>query len=369
MRLKAVPATLAVAVLTLSLSATVCADDVQNLKITRPAYSNDLVINLQRTRQEPIQSIEPAKVTDPAKVELGKQLFFDPRLSRSGFISCNSCHNLSMGGSDNLVTSIGDRWRQGAIRVPTVFNASLNAAQSRDGRAQTLAEQTGGSIASPMEMNSTPQAAENMLNTIPGYRDQFKQVYQLDRIGIAQITDALAAFESTLVTPNSRFDQWLRGNDKAITANERAGYELFKIAGCITCHSGPAANSSGYQQIDVVRTYPVRNPVIGSAGATGDQNDRMMFKVPTLRNVELTYPYFHDGAAKTLPDAVQIMGQIQLGRNFTDDENVKIVAFLKTLTGNLPSFRLPQLPLSGDNTPRPNPFAPPASSASLLQQP
>ena len=307
---------------------------------------------------EPIQPLEPAKITSPAKVELGKQLFFDPRLSRSGWISCNSCHNLSMGGSDNFKTSIGDRWSQGGIRAPTVLNSSLNIAQFWDGRAKDLADQAGGPIANPIEMNSTHEAAEKTLNTIPGYRAAFKKIYGTDTITIKEITDAIAAFEDTLVTPNSRFDKWLKGDKKAITDYELAGYQLFKDAGCVACHNGPAVGGNSFQKFGLVHEVQTTNPATGRAGVTGNAGDRMMFKVPTLRNVELTPPYFHDGSASTLSQAVETMGWVQLGKKFTPDENAKIVAFLKTLTGDQPSFMLPQLPPSSDQTPRPDPFAP-----------
>jgi len=324
---------------------------------------------VRAAEQEPIQPLEAAKITDPAKVELGKQLFFDPRLSRSGFISCNSCHNLSMGGSDNLKTSIGDRWQQGGIRAPTVLNSVLNIAQFWDGRAKTLADQAGGPIANPVEMNSTHEAAESMLNTIPGYRAEFKKVYGTDKISFPQITDAIAAFEATLITPNSRFDKWLKGDKKAITANELAGYELFKSVGCVACHNGPAVGGNSFQKFGLVHEYKSPNPAIGRADVTKDESQRMMFKVPTLRNVELIPPYFHDGAASTLTQAVDMMGWLQLGRKFTPDENAKIVAFLKTLTGDQPNFRLPQLPPSSDATPRPDPFAPIVNPAARIQKP
>jgi cytochrome c peroxidase len=171
--------------------------------------------------QEPIQPVEPAVVKEPAKVELGKKLFFDPRLSRSGAISCNSCHNLAMGGSDNLKASIGHKWQQGSINSPTVLNSSLNIAQFWDGRAKDLREQAGGPIANPMEMASTHELAIQVLNSIPGYRAEFKQVFGKDEITIDEVTGALAAFEETLVTPNSRFDQWLRGDKKALTVRLR----------------------------------------------------------------------------------------------------------------------------------------------------
>jgi cytochrome c peroxidase len=306
---------------------------------------------------EPIQPIKAAKVADPALVELGKKLFFDPRLSKSGFISCNSCHNLSMGGTDNLKTSIGHNWNQGPINAPTVLNSSLNIAQFWDGRAKDLQAQAGGPIDNPGEMGSTHALAVEVLQSIPAYAADFKKSFGTDKIAIEQVTKAIAAFEETLVTPNARFDKWLAGDKKALSANEVAGYKLFKDSGCVACHNGPAVGGNSYQKMGVVEPYKASSPAAGRFAVTGKDADRFSFKVPTLRNVELTYPYFHDGAANTLTEAVDTMGRLQLGKKFSDDENAKIVAFLKTLTGDQPNFKLPVLPPSTDSTPKPQPFA------------
>jgi cytochrome c peroxidase len=307
--------------------------------------------------EEPIKPIPAANVTNPAMVELGKKLFFDPRLSKSGFISCNSCHNLSMGGTDNLKTSIGHQWNQGPINAPTVLNSSLNLAQFWDGRAKDLQAQAGGPIDNPGEMGSTHALAVEVLQSIPAYVADFKTSFGSDKIGIEQVTKAIAAFEETLVTPNSRFDKWLKGDQAALSANEQAGYKLFKDSGCVACHNGPAVGGNSYQKMGVVAAYKASSPAEGRFAVTGKDADRFNFKVPTLRNVELTYPYFHDGAVNTLTEAVETMGRIQLGKKFTADENARIVAFLKTLTGDQPDFKLPTLPPSSDKTPRPNPFA------------
>lgn len=310
-----------------------------------------------KPNNELIVAIEVAKGQNPAEVELGKKLFFDPRLSRSGFISCNSCHNLSMGGTDNLKTSIGDKWSQGPINSPTVLNSSLNFVQFWDGRAANLREQAGGPIANPLEMAFTHDLAVDILSSIPQYREEFKKTFNEDKITIEQITKALAVFEETLVTPNSRFDQWLKGKDDAITDQELRGYLLFKNSGCVACHNGMAVGSNSFQKMGIVEPYVTDNASAGRAGVSGKDADRMQFKVPTLRNVELTYPYFHDGAAATLPEAVDTMGRLQLGRKFSEEEIKDIVAFLKTLTGEQPSFTLPILPPSSDETPRANPWA------------
>lgn len=305
---------------------------------------------------EPVQPIEAAKATDPAKVELGKQLFFDPRLSLSGFISCNSCHNLSMGGSDNLQTSIGHNWQKGPINSPTVLNSSMNVAQFWDGRAADLKEQAAGPIANPGEMAFTHSLALDTLRSIPQYRDAFKAVYKVDKITIDAVTDAIAEFEKTLVTPHSRFDRWLLGDKEALTQVELEGYKLFKDTGCTACHNGPAAGGNSFQKMGLVEPYKTDNPAEGVAALTGKDADRFKFKVPTLRNVELTYPYFHDGAYWKLEEAVDVMARLQLGRKLSDDEVGKITAFLKTLTGEQPSFTLPILPPSTNDTPQPKPF-------------
>jgi cytochrome c peroxidase len=306
--------------------------------------------------QEPIQPISPAKITNPALVELGKKLYFDPRLSKSGFISCNSCHNLSMGGTDNIKTSIGHNWNEGPINAPTVLNSSLNLAQFWDGRAADLKAQAGGPIANPGEMAFTHTLAINVLQSIPGYVAEFKKAFGTETVTIDEVTKAIAAFEETLVTPNSRFDKWLKGDKKALSKTELEGYKLFKETGCVACHNGPAVGGNSFQKMGQVEAYKASSPAEGRSAVTGKDADRFNFKVPTLRNVEMTYPYFHDGAANTLPEAVDTMARIQLGKKFTAEENAKVVAFLKTLTGDQPNFKLPILPPSADATPRPTPF-------------
>lgn len=315
-----------------------------------------LVTSINVSANEPIQPIKAAKVTNADMVELGKMLFFDPRLSKSGFISCNSCHNLSMGGTDNIPTSIGHKWQEGPINAPTVLNASMNLAQFWDGRAKDLKEQAGGPIANPGEMASTHKVAVEVLQSIPQYRAHFAKAFGSDQVDIDRVTTAIAAFEETLVTPGSRFDKWLEGDKKALNAQEVEGYELFKSSGCAGCHNGPAVGGALYQKFGVHHPYKTASKAEGRKAVTGKDTDLNVFKVPTLRNIELTYPYFHDGAAVTLEDAVKTMGKIQLDRDFNKKEIDSIVAFLKTLTGDQPDIKLPVLPPSNNNTPRPVPF-------------
>ncbi|MCI5122397.1 MAG: cytochrome C biogenesis protein CcsA, partial [Candidatus Electrothrix sp. AUS4] len=202
--------------------------------------------------QKPVEPIAPATGINKEKAELGKKLFFDPRLSKSGFISCNSCHNLSRGGTDNLKSSIGHNWQQGPINAPTVLNSSMNFVQFWDGRAKDLQDQAGGPIANPGEMAFTHNLAEEVLQSIPGYVAEFKNVYGKNTIDIDQVTDAIAEFEKTLVTPNSRFDQWLQGDKDALSADEQAGYKLFQDSGCISCHYGMAMGGGSFYKMGMV---------------------------------------------------------------------------------------------------------------------
>jgi cytochrome c peroxidase len=307
---------------------------------------------------EPISPIEPPADVDGAKAELGKQLFFDPRLSKSGFLSCNSCHNLSMGGSDNLPSSVGHGWQQGPINSPTVLNASYNVAQFWDGRAGDLQEQAAGPIANPKEMALPHDLALEIIASIPGYVDAFAAAYGDEAVTLERVTETIAEFERTLVTPGAPFDRWLEGDESALSEEEKAGYALFKDSGCTACHNGPAVGGGMFQKMGLIQPYETDNPAQGRYALTGNEGDRMVFKVPTLRNVELTYPYFHDGGAETLDEAVRVMGRLQLGREFIDSEVAQLVAFLKTLTGDMPQFALPVLPPSTPDTPRPNPYGP-----------
>jgi cytochrome c peroxidase len=325
-------------------------------KVVTLAVVSSLLAATAVMAKEPITPIRPVQNINLAQVELGKKLYFDPRLSKSGFISCNSCHNLSMGGTDNLKTSIGDHWQQGPINAPTVLNSSLAIAQFWDGRAPDLKAQAGGPIANPGEMGFTHALAVDVLESIPEYVVEFKQVFGTDKVNIDKVTQAIAEFEKTLVTPNSPFDQWLLGDKDALTADELAGWTLFKNSGCVACHNGEAAGGTSFQKMGLIEPYQTKSKVEGLAAVTGKDADRFKFKVPTLRNVEMTYPYFHDGEAETLTEAVDIMGRLQLGKKYSDKENAQIVAFLKTLTGDQPSFLMPILPPSTDATPKPTPF-------------
>lgn len=305
-------------------------------------------------RDEPIKPIPAIVPANGLKVELGKMLFFDPRLSKSGFISCNSCHNLSTGGADNLPSSIGHKWQLGPINSPTVLNAKYNLAQFWDGRAKDLKDQAGGPIENPGEMASTHDIAIDVLKSIPEYVSLFKLVYGTDMIDIDRVTDAIAVFEETLVTPNSPFDKWLHGDDHAISPDAKAGYQLFKETGCIGCHSGIGVGGESYELFGVVKAYEKDTKTLGRYEVTKDDDDKYVFKVPLLRNISLTAPYFHDASTWDLKDAAKVMAEYQSGINLTSSATERIVEFLKTLTGEQPTIVLPVLPPSTQETPKPD---------------
>lgn len=306
---------------------------------------------------EPIEVIKAVKVTEPEKVELGKMLFFEPRLSKSGYISCNSCHNLATGGVDALPTSVGHNWQQGPINSPTVLNANYMLAQFWDGRASDLQAQAAGPIENPKEMGYSHALATQTIASMPAYRAHFTTVYGDENVTIDRLTDAISTFEKTLVTPNSPFDQYLLGKQDAISVDAKAGYQLFKSKGCVSCHNGPAVGGTMYMKMGLIKPFHTNNPAEGRIAVTGKEADKFVFKVPTLRNIELTYPYFHDGSVWTLEEAVNTMADIQLGQKLSDKENLEMVAFLVSLTGDQPQITLPILPPSNKNTPRPVPFS------------
>ncbi|MCS6209100.1 cytochrome-c peroxidase [Shewanella baltica] len=319
---------------------------------------------------EPIEVIKAVKVTEPEKVELGKMLFFEPRLSKSGYISCNSCHNLATGGVDALPTSVGHNWQQGPINSPTVLNANYMLAQFWDGRASDLQAQAAGPIENPKEMGYSHALATQTIASMPAYRAHFAKVYGDEKVTIDRLTDAISTFEKTLVTPNSPFDQYLLGKQDAISVDAKAGYQLFKSKGCVSCHNGPAVGGTMYMKMGLIKPFHTNNPAEGRIAVTGKEADKFVFKVPTLRNIELTYPYFHDGSVWTLEEAVNTMADIQLGQKLSDKENLEMVAFLVSLTGDQPQITLPILPPSNKNTPRPVPFShDPMSSKPVSSEP
>ena len=292
----------------------------------------------------------PKTPQQEAKIELGKMLWFDPRLSLSGKVSCNTCHDLSTNGADTKPLSIGYAGRKGTVNSPTVFNAEKQIAQFWDGRAKTLAEQATGPITNPLEMAMTPELAEGVIRSIPGYRPYFEKAFGSKNPTFSEIAEALAAFETTLTTPNAPFERYLKGDKNALTQQQIDGLKLFRRSGCIRCHSGNLLGGTSFQKVGSVRPYVTDNSSKGRMDVSGKPWDEMMFKVPTLLNVERTAPYFHDGAVKTLPDAVKKMADIQLDMNLSEKQVEEIVAFLESLNGELPKIEKPTLPPSGTET-------------------
>jgi cytochrome c peroxidase len=287
--------------------------------------------------QEPITPIPLEMKLDARKVALGRRLFHDPRLSRDNTISCSYCHNLANGGMDGLPRSIGIDGKEGKINTLTVFNSGFNFRLFWDGRAATLEDQINFPMNSPCEMGSSWDEVIAKLDKDADYRRDFGVIYP-DGIRNVAIKDAIATFERSLTTPNGKFDRFLRGEKNALDGDELAGYELFKSLGCISCHQGRNVGGNMYEKLGVVDDYFVHRGNVqkidfGRYNVTGNEDHRYEFRVPSLRNVALTAPYFHDASARTLEQAVSIMGKYQLGVNLTSGEVSRIVKFLNTLTG------------------------------------
>jgi cytochrome c peroxidase len=290
----------------------------------------------------------PENPLTPDKIKLGEMLFIDARLSKSGFFSCNSCHNLTTGGVDNLPTSIGHRWQFGGRNAPTVFNAALHTTQFWDGRAKDVEEQAQGPVLNPVEMASSKELVLDRINTIPEYVSLFKKAFpgEKEPVTYENVARAIAAYERTLITP-SRFDRFLKGDANALSSVEKQGLDLVVKKGCIACHRGPAMGGDSFQKFNY-------GDDMGRYEVTKNEADKKVFKVATWRNVALTYPYFHDGKVWGLDEAVRIMGEKQLNTKLTDDEVKSIVAFLNSLTGEMTSVALPVLPPSTQKTPKPD---------------
>ena len=284
--------------------------------------------------------------TTMAAYELGKRLYFDPRLSKSGIISCNTCHNLGLGGADGVPASTGHKWTPNPhhVNAPTVYNSVFNSVQFWDGRAAHLAAQAAGPMTAEPEMASTPELVVGRLKSIPAYVNEFKKAFNSE-INFDLVTTAIGIFERTLVTP-SRFDKFLEGDVNALNDVEKKGLKTFIDKGCATCHNG--INLGGtLQPFEVTGKYEFAN--VGDF--KGDENG--LVKAPTLRNVELTAPYFHNGAVWSLSDAVKMMGSVQLGIEINDKEAADIVTFLNSLTCKMPEVEYPSSPASTDKTSKP----------------
>ena len=293
----------------------------------------------------------------PEKIELGKALFFDPRLSASGVFSCNSCHNLATGGDDNLETSIGHGWQKGPRNSPTALNAVLNEAQFWDGRAEDLKAQAKGPVQAVVEMANTSENVVVTLNSMPAYVGWFKSAFpeEADPVTFDNMAKAIEAFEATLITP-APFDAWLNGDDAAMSDDAKAGLALFVDKGCSSCHSGVNVGGHGYYPFGLVEKPGAEILPVGDKGrfaVTETAYDEYVFRAAPLRNIALTAPYFHSGKVWDLKVAVEIMAESQLGEELAGPEAEQIVAFLESLTGTLPPVTVPVLPAETAATPRP----------------
>ena len=302
-------------------------------------------------------AIEGNELT-PQKVELGKMLFFEPRLSASHLISCNTCHNVGMGGDDDLGTSIGHGWQKGPRNSPTVFNAVFNAAQFWDGRAADLAEQAKGPVQAGVEMASTPERVVRTLNSMPEYVERFERSFPEDEDAVTFDNMALAieAFEATLLTPDAPFDRFLAGDDTAMSDEQIEGLRLFVDKGCAACHGGVNFGGQAYFPFGLVKKPGADILPEGDKGrfeVTQTATDEYVFRASPLRNIELTAPYFHSGAVWSLKEAVAVMSNSQLGTELTEAQIGAITEFLKALTGRMPEIDYPELPVSTAATPRP----------------
>lgn len=299
----------------------------------------------------------------PAKVELGKKLYFDPRISKTGTISCNSCHNVMLGGEDNRSVSVGVNGLKGGRSSPTVWNSAFNSVQFWDGRAASLEEQAKGPMTNPVEMGMENHGEViGRLKSIPGYVAEFKKVYGKDSLNIDNVAKAIASYERTLVTPDSPFDRFQKGDKKALSEKAQRGMKAVQEVGCLACHSGPnfngpvmPAGQGFYQKFPLIpgSEYETKYELTKDEGrfaVTKKEQDKNFWRVPSWRNIALTAPYFHNGSVKTLPEAVKVMAKTQLGKTLEEKQVEDIVEFLNSLTGKFPEQKLPQLPPTASST-------------------
>lgn len=304
----------------------------------------------------PPMMASPANPVNDAKIELGRMLFYDARLSADHKVSCNSCHDLGRYGTEASPVSTGFKGQAGNRNSPTVYNAAGQLAQFWDGRAPDVEAQAKGPVMNPVEMAmNTPQRVVNTLNSIPAYVELFHKAFpgEADPVTFDNMAAAIGAFERGLVTP-SRWDRFLQGDENALTASEKHGFNAFFDAGCASCHSGAYLGGSQYQRLGLAKPWPdTHDP--GRFEVTHNEADRGVFKVPTLRNIEKTGPYYHDGSVRSLKEAIEKMGEYQTGRELSQADVRSIEVFLKSLTGPIPAgyVRKPKLPAGTSATPKP----------------
>ncbi|WP_426441339.1 cytochrome-c peroxidase [Bradyrhizobium genosp. P] len=325
------------------------------------ANADDDLMEAARQSFRPIPSVVLAVKDNPVtheKVELGKILFFDPRVSASEIISCNTCHNLGTGGVDAGPTSVGHGWQLGQRRAPTVYSSVFNVAQFWDGRAADLKAQAKGPVPASVEMNATPDHVIDTLNSMSEYGVMFKKAFpsEASPVTFDNFAKAIEAFEATLITPAAPFDQYLEGDTNALNNQQKSGLKLFMETGCSSCHNGINVGGQDYFRFgQIERPSTSLRPTAdkGRFAVTKVASDEYVFRAAPLRNVALRPPYFHSGQVWSLKQAVGVMAKVQLGAKLSDTEENDIVAFLNSLTGQPPKIEYPILPTRTDATPPP----------------
>jgi cytochrome c peroxidase len=329
--------------------------------VSVPMIASSALLWAQMPSQAPVPKDNPQT---PAKIELGKQLYFDPRISITGTISCNSCHNIMANGTDNRPVSAGAHGQLGDRNAPTVFNAAFRSVQFWDGRAASLEEQAKGPPTNPVEMGMpNAEAIVERIGAIPGYRHQFAEVFGGGQpVTFDHIAQAIASFERTLITPGSAYDRYMKGDRAALGPAEQRGLKLIASVGCTGCHSGPLFNGpeqpigTGFYMkfpLNTGNAYVKEYNLTADPGryeVTHQEADRQMYAVPSLRNVQMTAPYFHNGSVKSLDEAVRVMAKTQLAATLDNTQVQDIVAFLDSLTGKFPQIKLPRLPETPNTT-------------------
>ncbi|MEQ1801504.1 MAG: cytochrome c peroxidase [Gammaproteobacteria bacterium] len=328
------------------------------LLLTGTLQADELLTAAQaRFQPIPLQPpVLPGNPATPAKVDLGRMLYFDPRVSAGRPGSCNSCHNVGMGGADGRETAIGHSWQKGGRNVPTAFNAVFNTARFWDGRAQDLDDKAGGPAFNPVEMALPPGELSGQLASIPGYQAAFGVAFpgEAAPLTLANAWKAIAVFQATLITPNAPFDRFLRGDARALSAAQKEGLQLFISKGCAECHDGINLGGNQYAPFGILERPGADLLPRADKGrfmVTETVGDQYVFKVPPLRNVALTAPYFHSGRASDLSQAVAVMAASQIGAPVSEAEGARISAFLESLTGEQPRVTYPVLPPGGPSPP------------------
>lgn len=331
------------------------------LLATGTAHAADDLLTAARARFQPIPLKPPelpGNPATPAKLELGRMLYFDPRVSANRRASCNSCHNVGLGGADGRETAIGHSWQKGGRNVPTAFNAVFNTARFWDGRAQDLDDKAGGPPFNPIELALPRDQLSVQLAAIPGYLAAFRAAFPGEPapVTLANAQKAIAVFQATLITPNAPFDRYLRGDAYALNARQKAGLKLFMSKGCAECHDGMNLGGNRYAPFGILErpgAEVLPRDDKGRFMVTETVGDQYVFKVPQLRNIALTAPYFHSGRAWDLAQSVAVMAASQIGAPVSAEESAQITAFLASLTGEMPRVAYPILPTAVGPVPPP----------------